>query len=153
MWRKKPIRFLDPVLAQLLAQRDQMIIVDPDQVVGLDQRRDRLGEALVDPLVAGAEAAVIFGKVDPVVEERPQGAIGVAVIIFVDVLLFEVDGRRGDAVVAVQVDLAGERVGLLARPAEPQAARFPQRRRQRDRQPALGAVLAARPWAPKPGWK
>ena len=66
----------DPVLhaalAQLLAERDQMIIVDPDQVVRLDQRRDRLGEALVDPLVAAAEAAVIFGQVDPVVEERPQ---------------------------------------------------------------------------------
>ena len=52
MWRKKPIRFFDAALAQLLAERDQMIIVDPDEVVGLDQRRDRLGEALVDPLVA-----------------------------------------------------------------------------------------------------
>ena len=97
MWRKKPIRILHTVLAQLLAERDQMVIVDPDQIVGLDQRRDRLGEALVDPLVAGAEAAVIFGEVDPVVEERPQGAVGIAVIIFVDVLLFEVDRCHKDA--------------------------------------------------------
>ena len=94
MCRKKPIRLLQPARAQLLAERDQVIVVHPDQVVGLDQRRDRLGEALVDPLVAAGEAAVIFGQVDPVVEERPQGAVGVAVIIFVDVLLLEVDRRR-----------------------------------------------------------
>jgi hypothetical protein len=133
-----------PVLAQLHAQWDQMIIVDPDEVVGLDQRRHRAGEALVDPLIAAAEAAVIFGIVDPIVEQRPQGAVGVAVIIFVDILLLEVDRRGGDALVPLQVDMAGELVGLVARPAEPQAAIFPQGRRQRHRQPALGAAGAAR---------
>ena len=143
---------LEAALAQLLAERDQMVIVDPDQIVRLDQRRDRLGEALVDPLVAAAEAAVIFGEVDPIVEERPQGAVGIAVIIFVDVLLLEVDRRGGDAVVALQVDLAGELVGLLARPAEPDAARFAQRRRERDRKPALRAVRCAA-WAPRRGWR
>ena len=61
----------DIMLAQPLAERDQMIIMDPDQIVGLDQRRDGLGEAVVDPLVAGTEAAVIFGEVDAIMEQWP----------------------------------------------------------------------------------
>src|SRR3546814_14896691 len=74
-----------------------MIVVDPDEVVGFYKRRDSLREALIDPLIAAAEAAVIFGEVDPVMEEWPQRPVGIAVIIFVDVLFFEVDRRRGDA--------------------------------------------------------
>src|SRR3546814_5189115 len=66
----------DPVLeaavAKLLAERDQMIVVDPDEVVGFYKRRDSLREALIDPLIAAAEAAVIFGEDDPVMEEWPQ---------------------------------------------------------------------------------
>src|SRR5690606_16694976 len=107
-----------------------------------DQRRDRLGEALVDPLVAAAETAVIFGEVDPVVEERPERPVGIAVIIFVDVLLLEVDRRGGDAVLAMQVDLAGEFLGLLARPAEPDAAILPERGGEGDRKAALRAGTA-----------
>src|SRR3546814_4111045 len=65
-----------------------MIVVDPDEVVGFYKRRDSLREALIDPLIAAAEAAVIFGEVDPVMEEWPQRPVGIAVIIFVDVLFF-----------------------------------------------------------------
>jgi hypothetical protein len=49
-----------------------MIIVDPDQIVGLDQRRHGLGELGVDPLIAASEASIIFGQVDPIVEQRPE---------------------------------------------------------------------------------
>src|SRR3546814_11167834 len=72
-------------------------------------------------------------------EEWPQRPVGIAVIIFVDVLFFEVDRRRGDAAFAVEVHMPGELLGLLARPAEPDAAIFLQRRRQRDREAALRA--------------
>jgi hypothetical protein len=78
------------------------------------------------------------------VEERPERPVRIAVIIFVDILLFEVDRRGGDAVLALQIDLAGEMVGLLARPAEPQPTIFPERRRKRHGKPTLRPFGAAR---------
>ncbi len=133
----------DPVLeaarAQPLAQRDQVVIVDPDDVVGLDQRGDRLGETLVDPLVALAGLALVFGQVDAVVEQRPQRRIGIAVVILLDVLRLEVDRRDGDAVVLLISDLAGEFGHLFARPAEPDALLLAQRGAERPGKPALRA--------------
>src|SRR3546814_19347564 len=70
-------------------------------------------------------------------EEWPQRPVGIAVIIFVDVLFFEVDRRSRDAPFAVEVHMPGELLGLLARPAEPDAPIFLQRRRQRDPEAAL----------------
>ncbi len=134
----------DPVgtaaVAQRLAEREHVIILDPQHVVGLDQRQHRIGEAIVHPLVAAGETALIFGQIDAIVEERPQCAVGVAVIIFLDVLLLQVDRRGGDAVVALEVDAPVELLGSLARPAEPDAAIFAQRRLHRDGQPALRAA-------------
>ena len=92
----------DPVLhaqlAQLPGQRDQVVVVHPDQVVGLDQRRQRLGEPPVHPLVALAIGPVVGGQVGAVVEQRPQRLVGVAVVVFVEVGLLEVDDGGGHAV-------------------------------------------------------
>ena len=46
--RKKPIRLLHAALAQLAGQRDQVVVVHPDEVVMLQQRRQLLGEQRVD---------------------------------------------------------------------------------------------------------
>ncbi len=72
-------------------------------------------------------------------EQRPQGTVGVTVVIFLDVLLFQVDRRGGDALGPLHVDVAGEMIGLLARPPEPQPAILPQRRFKRHAQSALRA--------------
>jgi hypothetical protein len=111
---------------QLPRHRDQVIVVHPDDVVRLDQRQQGLGEPLVDPVVALAERAVIGGQVDAIVEQRPQGLVGVAVVIFLVVALLQVDRGHGDAVGLVHVQLTGELGGGLAAPAEPDAGIFPQ---------------------------
>ena len=113
---------LEPPLTQIAAQRDQVIVVDPDQIVGFDQRLDRLREAIINTSIAGVEIALKLGQVDAIVEERPQRPVGVTVIIFVDILLFQVDGRGGDAAALLEVDMAGEFLGGLPRSAEPDAA-------------------------------
>ena len=128
-------------LAQFVAEREQMVILNPHHVVGLEQRRDHVGEARVDPLVTAREIALIFGQIDAVVEQRPQRPVGIAVIIFVDVLVFQVDRGGRHTLIDLIVDLAGERIDPFARPAEPQAVMLAQRRRERDRQPTLGAGL------------
>ncbi len=94
---------LRTALAQFLPQREQVIILNPDRVVFLDQRLDGVGEAFVDALIAAGKFAFIFRQIDAIVKERPQGTVGVAVVIFLDILLFEVDGRGGDAFVALKV--------------------------------------------------
>src|SRR3546814_3434855 len=53
---------------------------------------------------------------------RSQRAVGIAVVIFVYVLLFEIDGGGSDAVIGLEIDLAGEMRGRVARPSEPEAA-------------------------------
>ena len=129
--------------AQLVAQRDHVIVLHPHHVVRLDQRQHRIGKPLVGALVAAGEAALVLGQVDAIVEQRPQRAVGIAVVVFLDVLLFEVDRGRGHAVGALEVDQPGELVGHFARPAEPDPAMGAQRRRERDGQPALRSASGA----------
>ena len=95
---------------------------------------------LFTPLVPRPERPIVLRQVDAIVEQRPQGAVGVAIVVFVDVLVFQVDGRGADAVVLRDAQRAGEAVGALARPAEPQPLVGPERRAQRHRQPALRRV-------------
>ena len=139
---EEPHAVLQPLLAQQPAQRDHVVIVHPDEVVGRDVRRDLLAEDAVHPLVAALIVALELGQIEPVVEQRPQRRIGIAVVIFLDLLLGEVDRPRGDAAIGLEMELV---VGAdLARPAEPDAAALFQRRGQRDRQPALrGGLLRA----------
>src|SRR3546814_16158703 len=76
-------------------------------------------------------------------EERPERAVGIAVVIFLDVLRLEVDRRGGEAIGAGHGQLAGEMLDLLARPAEPDAAMLAPRAVHPDREPALRAGRAA----------
>lgn len=106
-------------LAQFVAEREQVIILDPNDVIGLQQRRDHVGEARIDPLVAPREVTLIFGQINAEVEERPQRPVGIAIVIFVDILVLQVDRGGRDTLVGLKVDLASEGVDPFARPAEP----------------------------------
>src|SRR3546814_2452657 len=118
-----------------------MIILHPDDVLLLDQRIKAVRELLVDAFITAAELILIFRKVDAVVKERPQGAVGIAVVIFIDVLRFEVDRRGGEAVDALHRELAGEMLGLVSRPPEPDAAALVQRRRSAEHTSELQSIM------------
>ena len=62
---------LDPQPAQIARHRDQVIVVDPDDVVRLDQGSQNLGEPPVHPLVPFAIGPFVGGQIDPVVEQGP----------------------------------------------------------------------------------
>ena len=79
--------------AQLASEQHQMIVVHPDDVVLLEQRAQAVGEHAIDPHVAAGVGARILLQVDPVVKDRPQHAVGEAVVIFLDVVLST--DRRG----------------------------------------------------------
>ena len=55
---------LEAPVAKHLAERDHVIIMNPDDVVRLDQRAGRFGKAFIDAVIAAFEIARIFGKVD-----------------------------------------------------------------------------------------
>src|SRR5690606_34967915 len=117
---------VDPAFAQLGAERDHVIVLHPDCIVSLDQRTDRVGKSLIGALVAAGKVAFVLGEVDTVVEQRPEGAIGVPVVVLLYILLLEVDRRCGNAASALQRDLSGKLFGEFTRPAKPDAAHFAQ---------------------------
>src|SRR3546814_9942217 len=95
----------------------------------------------LDAVVPALEIAGIFGQVDAEMEQRPERLVGIAVIIFVDVLLLQIDGRGLDPFILRKADLSGEILRDLARPADPDAPAFPEGLGKRDGQAALVAGL------------
>ena len=136
----------DPVLhaqlAQFLGQRDQVIVVHPDQVVGLDQRRQHARQIFVDRDIALELLAMKFDQAELVMQQRPQRAIGIAQVVILIVRRVQIDRGEGD--IALLEDRRLFRPGFadLARPAEPDAAvgfqGFAQRRFQSAGPPRTG---------------
>jgi hypothetical protein len=58
-------------LPQFAGEGDQMVVVHPDQVVGLQQRQQQARQPLVDGLVTLEIAGLELGQVQAVVEHRP----------------------------------------------------------------------------------
>ena len=138
----------DPVrgahAAQLLRAGDEMVVVDPDEVVAPDVGHHRVGETRVHPEVAPVVEPIVGGVPHPVVEERPERTVGVAVVVLVVVVRGEVDGGDGEAVHLPEGDGARAFAHLPA-PAEPQPGMAPEGRVHGDREAALRpAVLPVR---------
>src|SRR5262249_34906358 len=110
-------------LAQGLGKRHQVIIVHPNQIVRLQHLVDLVREIVVDTQVAGQIATGEFGKVDAVVQDRPQHPVGEAVVVFLVILLGEIGNDVGDLVFddLAGLDLAAR--GDAATPAEPDSGR------------------------------
>ena len=141
----------DPVgmaaASQRVGNRNQVIIVHPDEVVGLDDPLELGREMIVHPHVAGEIAPRELGEVEAEVQDRPQHAIGEAVVVFLVILDRKIGHDIGDVLLhhGVSFDL-GLRDGLAA-PAEPHSAATFQGRPQRDLEAAgaIGAIGDAHP--------
>ena len=92
----------------------------PDEIVRLQRLGQFVGEMFVDPQIARQVAAGKFRQVQAVMQDRPQHAVGEAVIIFVEIRFREVADDIG-IVALVQ--------GLDARLRLDLAATSPARRR------------------------
>src|SRR6187402_3102335 len=74
-------------IAKRLGQRNQMIVVHPNHVVRLKQWLELGGEILIDPEIATEVTPREFGKIEPVMQYRPQHAIGEPVVEFLVIVL------------------------------------------------------------------
>src|SRR5262249_25855857 len=127
---------------QGIRDRDQVIVVNPDQVIFLEDLFEFGGEMIVDPEIATEVAARKLRQVQPVMENRPQHPIGEAVIILLIIMFRQV----GDNVLDVLV-FEGSRPQLvlganLSAPPDPNSAVVLQCRPQCHFEPAgaLGAI-------------
>ncbi len=131
-WRHRRMQekadpILDAQLAQFARQRNQMIIMHPNQIVRPNHRPEHLREIFVDRDIALELGAMKFDQPELVMQQRPQRAVGVTQIIFLIIRPAEID--RGESDVAAPRNLGGVGPGFggLARPAEPDTAFRPQR--------------------------
>jgi len=114
--------------------RDQVVVVNPDKVVFDDDLFQLVGEVLIHPEIAAEIPARELGKIQPVMQYRPQHAIGETIVVFLIIFVRQI----GDDVFDVLV-LDGPRLQRLwrvrrrdlAAPAEPDATIALQRGPQR----------------------
>jgi len=125
-------------------QEHELVVVDPDQVSRLERLEDGVAEAPVGLHIGGPSRGIELDVGREVVEERPEGLVGVALV--------EVPGHVGgklDGDVAVLALPAGEVLGAdrvlaggISGPAQPEPARPLEHGIQRAGQ-AAGAALRA----------
>src|SRR5262249_57880413 len=94
---------------QGVRDRDQMIVVDPDQIVLFEDFFEFGREMIVDPEIPAKVAARKLGEVQPVMQDRPQHSVGETVIVFLIVMFGEVGNYVFDVLV-----FEGSRSQLLA---------------------------------------
>jgi hypothetical protein len=135
----------DPVgvaaAAQRVRDRDEMIVVDPDQVIGLDDLFELGREMFVHAHISAEIPTREVGEIKPEMQDRPQDPIGEAVVVFLVVVLGEVGDHISNFFVRdrVQFDVRGRHD--IAAPAEPHSPVTLQRRAQGDFE-ATGALCA-----------
>ena len=77
----------ETALAQLVGDGDEVIIVHPNHVIGLQDFGELGGEMPVYAEIAAEVATSELGQVDAIMQDRPQHAVGEPVVVFLIVLL------------------------------------------------------------------
>src|SRR5215472_11370233 len=99
-----------------------MIIVHPYDIIGLQQLFQMGSEILIDADIPTKVAPRKFGKVEPIMQNRPQHAIGESIVEFLIVILAEINGCVSDVVVGNGLHSVRHIFGNASAPAKPEAA-------------------------------
>src|SRR3546814_8481166 len=70
--QEKPEPVAHAAPPEFAPERNKVIVMHPDEVVGFDQRGKRFGETGIDPLIAAGELSFVFGQIDPEMEHWPR---------------------------------------------------------------------------------
>jgi hypothetical protein len=133
-----PDRVLGPEPAQLGSERQEVVVVHPNQVVGPQQGSQLLRQAPIDIDIALEKAGLELGKIEPIVKNRPQHRVAVAQVIGLMIGLRQRHG--GDPPFALD-RCRGVLRRNLAVPAEPEGWPRAHDISQRDRHAAgLGGL-------------
>ncbi len=113
-----------PVLAQKARHRDEVVVVHPDGVARLDHlHQNCAGEQLIYRLIGLVMSLLVPEAFGEVVKERPERAVAITVVVLVDLVGRELDGRVVDVSVGHDVAVPGSpaRRFALAAPPQPDA--------------------------------
>ena len=89
-------RIRHPGPTQFARERNQVVIMDPDDVVIPEQGQKLPREQSTDAPIRIFEASLETEEPEHVVAQRPQADIAVAVVIVVEIRLVKVDRREAD---------------------------------------------------------
>src|SRR6516225_9299758 len=121
-----------------------MVVMDPNQIISLDDLFELGGEMVIDPEIPAQIPAGELGEVQPIMQDWPQHPIGKAAVIFLKVVLRQVSDYIFDVLVSDEARFKLTRGRNLAAPAEPDASVFLERRPQRCFEPASARGTVAR---------
>ena len=133
MWTNSAIRASGSQLAQVERAAQQVIVVDPDQIARPEPLRDACREAAVDRVVGLPVARIEPHALGKGVEQRPQRAVRIALVVAAHFARRDLD--RVERVAGIQ--LGG--CARAAEPAEPAPAERAQRGIERGHEAAAGA--------------
>ena len=145
-WRvqEKPHLQLLAAATQQRRQQEQMVIMHPHQVAILRHLQDRCGELPVHLLIGVPPIVGEFRPFDHVVQQRPQGGVGITFVKPVHLVTRQEHRHhahpaqiRGDPPHVLEV------LDRAARPAHPQLLQLGIHPGQRGSEPALGAARRA----------
>ncbi len=137
--KEKADAVLQTHLAQFRGERNQVVVMHPDDVIRFDERRQPMGEEAVDAEIPRHLLATIFREIQPIMANRPENPVGEAMVIFFDIGIGQIRECIGDIALAqLSHGLRLVFAARLPRPAHPYAAMLFKGHFQRDRQPAGG---------------
>src|SRR5262249_45364488 len=110
---------VDTPPTQRRAERYHVIVVDPQNVVGLEGRVETLGEHLVDPAIGRPALPPVLCEIHAIVEDRPEDAIGKLEVITLVIGALQIDQHAGEPSFAMHPSRARGLVRDLATPTEP----------------------------------
>ena len=108
-------------ILQMPGQKEEMVVLDPDNVRLACLGLNGFGKSAIDRFISREIVAVEDGEVESVVHDRPENAVGVAEI---EALIFgfrHINERERDPVFLHELNPAPWNVEDLAAPADPQA--------------------------------
>src|SRR5690606_1305226 len=127
----------------LARERNEVIVVYPDEVVRFEQRNEPPREEPVDPAIDFVLLPAVREKRQQEMEQRPQGVVAEAVVVGLVLLLVQVDRRVADLAGCGNSGFPRFLRRRAAAPPEPQPALLPEGGHETDRE-AAGRLAAFR---------
>ena len=97
--KEKADPVLMPALAQCLGERNQMIVMHPDEVIRPQDFVQFAREMIIDTQITTQIPARELGEINSIMQDRPEHAIREAIVVFAVVLFGEIERDVGNIVV------------------------------------------------------
>jgi len=135
----------DPVphapCAEHRPERNQVVVVDPEEIVRGEERHEPLREELVDPPKGVLVVPLVANEVEALVKERPEDPVGIAAVVAGGVGVAQGKGRVTRGAPDDKSRFGRSLFGVMAAPADPEKRIVAKRASHGREKTALSAPL------------